>query len=148
MKKHKTFNIVVIILVTLIAAGFGIFAGTAYRAKFIGGIFGLISGIIVAGLYLRALAFFTSRRYRKSIIWLLGTITAGLCGILSTTFIHILTITIVAMFTEATKESLTDLDGFFPLIILIAEGIGLVVGLLAGGFITAIYVSSLRKVQK
>jgi len=156
--KNKAFEIFVIIFVTLVGAGFGVWAGSLYgNAKpspiGIAAVFGIavisgaIGGYFAAKLYLHSLAKMLAKGYHKFVIWLLGTIIAALCGILCTTFIHGMLLGTVIVITEETLTTIFhpgEMEGLMLLIIGIVELIGAGAGLIAGGICSLIYVLSLK----
>ena len=155
---NKAFKIFVIISVTLIGAGFGVWAGSLYgSAKSspfgIAAIFGVaaisgaIGGYLVAKLYLRSLAKMLAKGFHKFRIWLLATLIAALCGVLCTTFIHGMLLGTIIIITEETLTTIFqdgEMEGLMLLIIGIVELIGAGVGLIVGGICSLIYVLSVK----
>ena len=156
--KNKSFDVLVIISVTLVGAGFGVWAGLLYgNAKTspfgvaaifgIAAISGAIGGYLVAKLYLCSLAKMLAKGYRKFVIWLLGTIIAALCGVLCTTFLHAMLLVAVIIMTEETLTTIFhpgEMEGLALLVFAIAELIGAVAGLIAGAICSLIFVLSLK----
>ncbi len=155
---NKAFKTFVTISVTLVGAGFGVWAGFLYgNAKTstfgIAAIFGTavisgaIGGYFVAKLYLSSLAKMLAKGYRKFVIWLLGTIIAALCGVLCTTFLHAMLLGAMIIITEETLKTIFhpgEMEGLALLIIGIAELIGAGAGLIVGGICSLIYVLSVK----
>ena len=156
--KNKAFDIFVIISVTLVGAGFGVWAGSLYgNAKSspfgtaaifgVAVISGAIGGYFAAKLYLRSLAKMLAKGYHKFAIWLLATLIAALCGVLCTTFIHGILLVAVIIMTEETLTTIFqpgEMDGLKLLIIGIVELIGAGAGLIVGAICSLIYVLSVK----
>ena len=138
--KNKSFKMFVISFVMLTGAGFGTWAGFAYSESvfWIGTVLGGVSGYIVAKLYLCQLTRICAKGHSKLATWLKGSLIGSLCGIISTTIIHV----IMAGATVAiTGDKLASMmDGLLFIGILVAEIIGACAGLFVGGTCSLVYV--------
>lgn len=144
MTKYTTFAIFVIIFVVLTGAGFGTFAGLVYSDTYwwIATTVGSTCGLFLAKLYLTTLTKLSTKGYNKNIIWLLGTLTAIICGMICTVIIHVLmgifSITLLPV-TNQELDVTSDL-GIFALCVAIAQIYAIVAGLVVGGICSLIYV--------
>ena len=141
---NNHFRKFVIILVTIIGAGFGTWAGFYYYEKlfWIGTLVGLISSFGLSQLYLYLLDKMSGKIYKKATAWLLGTVIAVLCGVICTALVHG---AMIAAILISTAQSLHSLDvkyeGMLGAVIVVAEMIGAAAGLIAGAICSSIYVS-------
>jgi hypothetical protein len=142
---YKKFEVFVIILVTLIGGGFGAFAGCMYgRSTFgmivnivIGATLGITGGFMVSKLYLKWLVKIFIVKSKPFISWLLATLVAAICGVLCTTFIHAILTIILLIVSDI--PLIKQLNGFWLIIIGIAEIIGAGAGFAAGALCTSLY---------
>ena len=144
MTKDSTFNMFVYFFVILAGAISGAIAGSIYAGEIFsmgtlgGTILGTIGSYAVARLYLYVLTRMTTKQYSKLKIWFFGTLFAILCGILCTTFLHLVLAIVQTIIQERSWKTLTD--GLFLLIIFYAELIGAAVGLILGVICSFVYV--------
>jgi hypothetical protein len=140
MTKNTTYNIFVIVFVVLTGAVFGSIAGLIYEERYfwIGTLLGAIGGYGVTKLYLCHLTKIAVKEISKFKIWMLGTLNAVLCGVLCTTFIHLLLAIILILLHERRWTMLTDT--LFLVIVFYAELIGAAAGLIVGAIWSLIYV--------
>ncbi len=142
---YRKFKIFVIIFVTVIGCGFGIFAGVMYgRSAFwmvvnivLGAVLGITGGVVASKLYLKWLERIFEGESKPFISWLQATLVAVICGVLCTTFIHAILTTILVIVSDVPLTKLWD--GFWLLFIGIAEMIGAGAGLVAGALCTSLY---------
>jgi len=147
-KRVKKFRLFVIIFVTLIGIAFGGWAGLMYAngketlwsiIKALTGVAsGGLSGFYLARLYLYRLGKIPINRFNRFVVWLLGSLIAGLCGVICTTVVHgILTVILVT----TSETPLTKMwDGFWGAVIVGCEITGAAAGLVAGGICSLVYV--------
>ncbi len=147
--KYQSFRKFVTIIVTLTGAIFGTWAGTLYVYRdnlhffFIGTILGIIGGYAAAKIYLHFLEKI-SIQFKKFVTWLITTLIAALCGILCTTFIHVIMLSATAIITGKPLTPQGVEFGFLLLFILIAHLIGACFGLLIGGMCSLVYLKSIK----
>jgi len=142
--KNKTFDVLVIIFVMLTGTGFGLITGLFYSSKnywWVAMIIGTISSYPLAKFYLMQLRKISARGHTKKVIWLLSTLIAALCGIISTTLIHV---PMVLILYNPDESIIRQMDGFVSIVVGIGELIGLCAGLAVGGICSLIYVLSVR----
>ena len=138
--KNTGFKMFVISFVMLTGAGFGTWAGFAYSESvfWIGTVLGGVSGYIVAKLYLCQLTRICAKGHSKLATWLKGSLIGSLCGIISTTIIHVIMALGTAIMSGKGLFSL--MDGFLFIAIGVAEIIGACAGLIVGGICSLVYV--------
>jgi hypothetical protein len=140
MINKKRLDKITIIFIVLLGTGFGTLAGLAFLELYflIGTLLSIVGSFFVAKLYLRSLSKIFTKKYdgaKHVKIFLLGTLTGMLCGIICTTFIYSI------MFLVPVKlesEGLRSLVGG-PFIMLYGEAIGAAAGLVAGALCTSLY---------
>ncbi len=139
----KAFRWLVVIIVTLIGAGFGTLTGVVYSENYwwAGLIAGASSSLPLALLYIYTLKKISVRGYSKKIIWLLSTLSAIICGLICTTLAHGIMTTIIY---NGRESLLRHMDGFWLLFISIGEGIGAGAGLVAGGILSLVYLKFVK----
>ena len=103
----------------------------------IGALLGSVSGLVLSKFYIKSLAKIFARKSNAFVSWLLPTLLAGVCGVLSTTFIHAI---LSIIFVIGSEKSLTQhMDGFWSVAVGFAEIIGAAVGLAAGALCTSLH---------
>lgn len=145
--KNKGFRILVIFFVVSTGAGFGAWIGMFYAHRnnpiwiTVAAIAGVLSSFILAKYYLFLLGKIAAK-YSRFMTWLLGTVIGILSGIVCTTIVHgIMTCQLVIH----TKQSpIHAWDGFWLLIVLISELVGVGAGLIVGGICSLVYVLKIK----
>lgn len=147
MDINRNYDKSTISYVAVIGAIFGSFTGPMYfRGNlWIGLIFGIIGGIIVAKLYLCNLTKIFAKNHRWFKTWGLGSLAASLCGFLCNTFIHVMLLITRIITTDISLERLTS--GFL-LLIMFTGLIGAVVGLLIGTLATQMHIVKAKEKQQ
>jgi hypothetical protein len=138
--KNKGFNIFVLIFVVITGAGFGSLTGIGYSEHYWWGgmIAGIVSSYFLAKLYLKLLAKTSSRGHKKVAVWFSGTLVAITCGIICTTLVHgIMTLIIVY---NSNEPLMSEMDGFWSLVVIVGELVGFAAGLVVGGICSLVYV--------
>lgn len=144
MAKYKTFDLFVVIFVMLTGTGFGTLTGLYYSSENywgVGMIIGAISSYPLAKFYLMQLRKISVRGHTRKVIWFSSTLIAALCGIISTTLIHLV---MVLICYDLDESLIRQMDGFVPIVVGIGELIGLSAGLIVGGICSLIYVLSIK----
>lgn len=140
MINKKRFDKITIIFLVLLGTGFGTLAGMVFLENlfFIGTLLSIVGSFFVAKLFLRMLPKIFARQYsgaRGFKVFSLGTLSGMLCGVICTTFIYGVMWLVPVKLDD---EGLRGLAGG-AFIMLYGEGTGVVAGLIAGAFLTALY---------
>ena len=145
MDSKKRLNMITIISVVLTGAGFGALAGLGYvimmggvYAQMLGAGLGAASGYTVARLYLDCLSIIFGKGFSRFKSWALCTLTAVICGVLCTAFIH--TVLIFALVKVKLIQWPAFYESSFWFFIIVVEIIGALAGLIVGGVLSHRYV--------
>jgi len=129
----KRFSLFVVSFVVVTGVGFGCLAGMIYGetgSVCFGGVLGAVGGYVVAKLYLYWLMAISTHRYSKFLKWFFGSLAGMFCGVICTTFIHVML-------------GIGNMDWYSPgemlLIMSIAEFVGIGAGFVVGGICTLVY---------
>lgn len=145
---EKVFNVVVTVVVMLTGAGFGAFTGAVYsngKLWWIGLIVGATAAIPLAILYLRQLGGSSGKGHSKTATWFWGTFIAILCGVICTTVVH----GVMALIVHSPENPITSqMDGFWPIVVVVGEIIGAGAGLIVGGICSLVYVLGIKGEQR
>ncbi len=146
MIRNGVFNFSVYLTVTIIGCLFGAWAGLIYGNEwswpFIGVILGATGGIGVSWLYIYSLEKIFLKNISNFALWLFGSLIAGLCGLLCTSFIHGVLMLIYTIFKGKSFLNSGDIPG--SIILMVAEIIGLLAGFITSVVFSAIYLKTVK----
>jgi len=136
----KLFSLFVNSFVVVVGVGFGGWAGGCYGGTVstcVGGALGAVGGYFVVRLYFKWLMKIAAQRDGKFGKWLLGSLSGALCGVICTSFIHVLLV-IIPGFTFSLGELGGGVEMWFVMMGF-AEAMGAAAGFVVGGICTLVY---------